>query len=332
MDKYESKNEKEFIRKTFKFRCYPNKSTIKRAFAIMRLLGDIWCNALKDRKEKNGDWEREYARLMEDFFLKNKREANEEERKKIAEIVSAKYSKGVNSSWDQYHIISKKEHKNDDFWKKKYGFLNAQMMQTVIQRLDEGYCSYFGLKKNGDKNARKPGRRKYLSCITYRHQSGWKIAGKNNNVLELAGIGRFRMIMHRPIEGIIKTISVWEKNRKWYAGFSCEIEIKKGCVVPYSQISPDEDISCGKSTIVTDGSDRQKSCADNRLFGSPAMLLDGSDRQKSCADNNCLSTFCCEADGSDRQKSCADNKVCRSKSTVCGGNDRQKSCADNKGE
>jgi len=35
----------ETIRKTFKYRCYPNKGTARRAQKTMRVYGDIWSNA-----------------------------------------------------------------------------------------------------------------------------------------------------------------------------------------------------------------------------------------------------------------------------------------------
>lgn len=53
-------------------------------------------------------------------------------------------------------------------------------------------------------------------------QSGFKVDG---DWLDLSKVGRLWMVLHRPIEGIIKTLTIRRSStNKWYVCFSCEID------------------------------------------------------------------------------------------------------------
>lgn len=119
--------------------------------------------------------------------------------------------KPINSYFKQYHLIRKREHP-------EYADLDAQSMQDVLVKLDGSYKSFFNLIKK-DPTARPPKEKNFHPVLVYR-QSGWKL---NDNMLSLRNIGDFKMRMHRPVTGTIKTVTVRVKNRKWYVCFSCEL-------------------------------------------------------------------------------------------------------------
>lgn len=119
--------------------------------------------------------------------------------------------KPVNSYYAQYHLIRKREHP-------EYSHYNAQCMQSVLAKLDSSYKSFFKLIKK-DSTARPPKEMGFYRVLEFR-QSGWKLNGNN---LLIDTLGKFKIKMHRPIEGKIKTVSIRTENRKWYVCFSCEV-------------------------------------------------------------------------------------------------------------
>lgn len=168
------------IRKSYKYRAYPNKSTQKKAIKTMVAFADIWNIALKERQDTY------------------------ELSKKDPDI------KAVNSYYSQYHLIRKKEHP-------EYSNYLAQSMQDVLVKLDGSYKSFFGLIKK-DSTARPPKEKNIHRCLSY-SSSGWKLIDNN---LHLYKIGRFKLRLHRQIEGKIKTVNVTLNKGKWYVCFSVE--------------------------------------------------------------------------------------------------------------
>lgn len=102
--------------------------------------------------------------------------------------------------------------------------VHSQVLQNVIKRLDLGFKAFFRRVKAGE----KPGFPRFRSYHRYQSfcypQSGFAIEG---NVLKLSKIGKLRIILHRPIEGKIKTCTL-SKNAigEWYVIFSCETNSK----------------------------------------------------------------------------------------------------------
>ena len=172
-----------FIRKSFKFRAYPNKGTGKRTFKMMKKMAEVWNIALDERNKS---------------FEKSKIDPN---------------IKPINSYKSQYHNIRKREHP-------EYAKYNAQSLQDVQVKLDSSWKSFFALIKKKDKTARPPKKKGIHKCIVFR-QSGWRLEG---NKLIIPTLGKFKIRMHRPIEGRIKTVSVTLDKNLWFVNFSCEIK------------------------------------------------------------------------------------------------------------
>ena len=206
------------IRKCFKYRCYPNKGTKKRAIRAMRAMAQIWNIAL------------------------NERVTSYEAHKKDETV------KPVNSYYSQYHLIRKKDHP-------EYSHYPAKVMQCVLMTLDGSYKSFFALNKKGDPDARPPGPTDFHRYLVF-HQSGWKVEG---DILNLSRIGRFKVKLHREIEGKIKAVTISLDRGLWYACFSCECQekdkINKRKTV---KIRFDDD------RVKRDGQDYNVFCRDNR--------------------------------------------------------------------
>ena len=100
------------------------------------------------------------------------------------------------------------------------GQVHSQVLQNVAKRVDLAYQAFFRRLKNGETPGfpRFRGKNRYDS-FTY-SQSGFSLIG---NVLRLSGIGKVPIVVHRPLEGRVKTCTI-QKNScgEWFASFSCD--------------------------------------------------------------------------------------------------------------
>ena len=102
----------------------------------------------------------------------------------------------------------------------EYKEVGSQVLQGVLQRLDLAYKHFFRKVKNGDKSGfpRFKGYNRYHSFTL--KQTGWKLESK---YLTIRNIGIFKIKLSRPIEGIIKTVTIKRSPaNKWYVFFSCD--------------------------------------------------------------------------------------------------------------
>lgn len=104
----------------------------------------------------------------------------------------------------------------------------SQVLQNCADRLVKAYGNFFNrvrLRKQGAKvKVGFPRFKKHWQSITY-PQFGFKL-GKNergSSFLEVSKLGRIAIILHRPIEGEIKTLTVKRNHAgQWYATFACD--------------------------------------------------------------------------------------------------------------
>jgi len=126
-------------------------------------------------------------------------------------------------------------------------FVNSQVLQDTLRKLEKAYQAFFRRVKSGQKpgHPRFQGKHRYNS-FTYPQTSGWKLEGHR---LTLANIGILNVILHRPIEGKIKTVTI-SKSRtgKWYVCFSCEVERHDPLPVTNNSIG----IDVGLNSFLTD--------------------------------------------------------------------------------
>lgn len=101
--------------------------------------------------------------------------------------------------------------------------VHSQVLQNVAVRIDLAYKAFFRRVKSGEKEVGSPrfrGKGRYDSMCYPQAPSGCKLVG---DTLHLSKVGPVKVVLHRPIEGIPKTVCIRHScTGKWYATFSCE--------------------------------------------------------------------------------------------------------------
>jgi putative transposase len=102
--------------------------------------------------------------------------------------------------------------------------VNTQALQNVAVRIDLAFKAYFRRVKAGE----TPGYPRFRGCgrynsLTYpQAPSGCKL-DTDGKRLRLHGVGSFKIILRRPMEGAPKTATITRcSTGKWYVCFSCE--------------------------------------------------------------------------------------------------------------
>ncbi len=100
--------------------------------------------------------------------------------------------------------------------------VHSQVLQNVAVRIDLAFKAFFRRVKAGE----KPGYPRFRGFHRYDSfcfpQSGY---GFKDGKLYLSKLGHFRIKLHRPIEGVIKTCGIRRTaTGKWFAGISVETE------------------------------------------------------------------------------------------------------------
>ncbi len=110
-------------------------------------------------------------------------------------------------------------------WKREHPVLSqvhSQVLQNAQERVDLAYKAFFRRLKAGEKPGfprfRGPGR---YDSFAFK-QSGFAV---QDSLLRVSKIGVIRLVLHRPIEGTIKTLTLRRvPSGKWYACFAVERE------------------------------------------------------------------------------------------------------------
>jgi putative transposase len=102
----------------------------------------------------------------------------------------------------------------------QYGEVQSQIVQDVLRRIDKTYQAFFWRGKTGEMPGypRLQGRGRSTSRTSPQYGNG---AVLNSGVRSLSKIGRSRIRLHRPLQGIPKTAILSREADGWDAGFSC---------------------------------------------------------------------------------------------------------------
>ncbi len=118
----------------------------------------------------------------------------------------------------------------------EFGKIHSQVRQNVFMRLKNAYGNFFRRvkeKKTGKRLKagfpRFKAKGRYAS-ITY-PQSGFSIEskrkrGKDHTALRLSRVGTVKILMHREIDGNIKTLTIKKEAGKYYAIFSVQKDVE----------------------------------------------------------------------------------------------------------
>ena len=104
----------------------------------------------------------------------------------------------------------------------EYQDIHSQVVQDVLLRLKRALDHFFRRVKNGEEPGypRFQGRNRYHS-FTY-PQGGCSLT--HDHRVCLSKIGSIKMILHRKMEGTIKTCTIEYQAGQWYVVFSCELD------------------------------------------------------------------------------------------------------------
>ena len=101
--------------------------------------------------------------------------------------------------------------------------VHSQVLQDVVMRVDLAFQAFFRRVKLGEEPGypRFKGYGRYDS-ITYPQYGNGAVL--NERVLRLSKVGDVKVVLHRPVKGEIKTVTVQRSVGKWYVCFSCKVE------------------------------------------------------------------------------------------------------------
>lgn len=193
------------MRKTYKYRLYPKKETEQKLYWTLSRCRELYNAALCERKD------------------------------------AYTYAGKSISYYDQQNDLP--EIKAEI--REEYQNIAAHVLQDVLRRLDKAFQNFFRRCKNGENPGypRFQGRNRYDS-FTYPDGAGWKLTiekqGKKlKGTLHLTKIGQSKIILHRPIIGKIKTVTIKREVDQWYVTFSCEVEEPEKLPTSYEDVGID---------------------------------------------------------------------------------------------
>ncbi len=184
--------------KTFKYRLRPSKSQRTKLLQILEVCRWVYNETLAIRKKT---WEQERKTL---------------------------------SLYDTNKLLT--------LWKQEHPELKgtfSQVLQNAQERVDLAFKAFFRRVKAGE----KPGYPRFrgygwYDSFTFK-QLGFKLLDPIFNTrhgsqgLYLSKIGTIKIILHRPIEGHIKTLTIQrDAVGNWYACFACEVELE---LMPFNE-------------------------------------------------------------------------------------------------
>lgn len=100
--------------------------------------------------------------------------------------------------------------------------IHSHILQVVVTDLDKAYQDFFRRVRAG-KNPGYPrfkSKNRFKSFGLKEYGNGFWVEGRR---LRITGIGRVPIRLHRPINGVVKTVRIKRKAGKWYAYLACEV-------------------------------------------------------------------------------------------------------------
>jgi len=100
--------------------------------------------------------------------------------------------------------------------------INFNSAQATMRRLDKAFVAFFRRVKAGVKPGypRFKARDRFHTVVFPTHGCGNRLTG---NRLRLQHVGTLRVKVHRPHQGVIKTVSLTREADKWFVVLSCDL-------------------------------------------------------------------------------------------------------------
>jgi putative transposase len=151
------------------------------------------------------------------------------------------------------------------------GKLNCSASQDMLKRLDKSFKAFFRRVRRGEKPGfpRFKGKDRFDSITFPTYGDGVKLkAGK----LYIQNIGTVRIRLHRDIQGDIRTVTIQRNNGKWYACFSCVVDVQP---LPANDLVVGVDVGCSTFATLSNG----EKIANPRFFKKSADKLAKAQRR-----------------------------------------------------
>jgi len=227
------------MRRSFKYRAYVNKTTEANANHWLDICRNLYNRALEHRI----NYYQSYKAIQNGIY-EHRRTAKYCTCFDLFPVLPPEFISRCKKSISHYdqRVLTTPKKNHPELWP-----VNSQCIDEVLERLDKAYKAFFRRVKEGKE---KPGFPRFANYDRYKSfrvsQSGWKLTGHN---LYITNVGRFKLKLHRPIEGRIKTVTISrEAGNKWYASFSCDdVPIK-----PLPKTNNAVGIDVGLLSFVTD--------------------------------------------------------------------------------
>lgn len=131
--------------------------------------------------------------------------------------------------------------------RKDVATIHFHALENVLRRVDLAFDAFFRRVKDG----LRPGYPRYRSSrrydsITFR-EVGKPIRG---NKVRLPKIGNVRIKVHRPLDGVIKTLTVKREADRWFALFCVEVE---AAPLPFNRNTIGIDVGLSSFATLSDG-------------------------------------------------------------------------------
>jgi putative transposase len=134
---------------------------------------------------------------------------------------------------------------NTDFELKN---LHSSIKQNVSKRISDAFNHFFRKMKNGG-GFPKFKKRIFYSSITFPQYNQEMYP----NRLYVSKVGMIKIVKHREIEGIIKTLTIKKENDEWYAIFSCENVPTEEPIKEFNSETEGLDVGIKKFLVCSDG-------------------------------------------------------------------------------
>ncbi len=144
---------------------------------------------------------------------------------------------GVQSGW----------FKNQRCVNEWFARLNFSSAQATMRRLDRSFQAFFRRVRKGE----KPGYPRFKSRSRFgaiefpAYGDGIRLTSSGK--LRVQHVGLVKVKQHRPIEGLIKTVTLTQEAEKWYAVFSCDL----GAIDVAASPNPPVGIDVGLESFLT---------------------------------------------------------------------------------
>ena len=209
-------------RKAYKFRLYPNKETEKHLYFTLNRCRELYNACLSERKDSY------------QLNARTQLQVNPETGQVIAAtMIANRRVASVTYYGQKRDLVDIKEVREE------YQQIASHVLQDVILRVERAFQNFF----DGAGFPRFKGRDRYDS-FTYPDGAGWKLTVEEQDKklkgrLRLTNIGTVKVKLHRPIEGKIKTVTIYREVDVWYVVFSCEVEEPVKLPVSYEDVGID---------------------------------------------------------------------------------------------